>query len=160
MLYEILNWILECPGRWQRRNEDRRMHLVYEQKHLCIFSWQTWSIANFVLPDTVLCFSDTELDMNGMASDHNTSSQQEYLPHYLQKEDPFASKLSKEADIIAGFYLTVIGNDFVIHLWNMTKPLHPCRHSKRRQKLLCIRCVITYFFILERKTQDWEKRIC
>ena len=62
------------------------------------------------------CFSDTELDMNGMASDHNTSSKEEYLPHYLQKEDPFASKLSREADIVAGFYLTIIGNDFVFLL--------------------------------------------
>lgn len=61
-------------------------------------------------------FSDAELDMNGMASDHNTSSKEEYLPHYLQKEDPFASKLSREADIVAGFYLTIIGKDFVIHL--------------------------------------------
>lgn len=97
------------------------------------------------------CFSDTEIGMNGMASDHNTSSQEEYLPHYLQKEDPFASKLSREADIVAGFYLTVIGNDFVINLLNMTMSLHPCRHSQRRQKLLCIRCVIMYFFVLERK---------
>jgi len=55
-------------------------------------------------------FADTELDMSGMASDCNSSSQEEYLPHYMQQEDPFASKLSREADIIAGFYLTVIGN--------------------------------------------------
>lgn len=61
-------------------------------------------------------FSDAELDMNGMASDHNTSSQEEYLPHYLQEEDPFASKLSREADIVAGFYLTVIGNELLICL--------------------------------------------
>lgn len=69
-----------------------------------------------LLQTLFFCFSDTELDMNGMASDHNTSSQEEYLPHYLQKEDPFTSKLSREADIIAGFYLTVIGNDFLIPL--------------------------------------------
>ncbi|KAM6085979.1 opsin-5 isoform 1-T2 [Theristicus caerulescens] len=68
--------------------------------------------------------------MNGMASDHNTSSQEEYLPHYLQKEDPFASKLSREADIVAGFYLTVIGilstlgNGYVIFM-----------SSKRKKKL-------------------------
>lgn len=104
-----------------------------------------------LLQTLFFCFSDAELDMNGMASDHNISSQEEYLPHYLQKEDPFASKLSREADIIAGFYLTVIGNDFLIRFWNMTMSLHPCRHSQRRQKLLCIRCVIKYFFILERK---------
>lgn len=51
-----------------------------------------------------------------MASDHNNSFQEEYIPHYLQKEDPFASKLSREADIIAGFYLTIIGNDFITGL--------------------------------------------
>lgn len=62
------------------------------------------------------CFSDTEQDMNGMASDDNTSSQEEFLPHYLQKEDPFASKLSREADIVAGIYLTIIGNDFLVCL--------------------------------------------
>ncbi|KAJ7416335.1 hypothetical protein WISP_72506 [Willisornis vidua] len=68
--------------------------------------------------------------MSGMASDHNTSSQDEYVPHYLQKEDPFASKLSREADIIAGFYLTVIGilstlgNGYVIFM-----------SSKRKKKL-------------------------
>lgn len=81
-----------------------------------------------------------------MASDHNNSSQEEYIPHYLQKEDPFASKLSREADIIAGFYLTIIGNDFIIGLCNMTIQL-----SERRQKLLSISCVIAHFFILERK---------
>ncbi|OXB60528.1 hypothetical protein ASZ78_002159 [Callipepla squamata] len=72
----------------------------------------------------------TELDMSGMASDHNSSSQEEYLPHYLQQEDPFASKLSREADIVAGFYLTVIGilstlgNGYVIFM-----------SSKRKKKL-------------------------
>ncbi|XP_009094024.3 opsin-5 [Serinus canaria] len=68
--------------------------------------------------------------MSGMASDHNNSSQEEYIPHYLQKEDPFASKLSREADIIAGFYLTIIGilstlgNGYVIFM-----------SSKRKKKL-------------------------
>ncbi|XP_030303864.1 opsin-5 isoform X1 [Calypte anna] len=68
--------------------------------------------------------------MNGMAADHNISSQEEYIPHYLQKEDPFASKLSREADIVAGFYLTVIGilstlgNGYVIFM-----------STKRKKKL-------------------------
>uniref|UniRef100_A0A452HY96 Opsin-5 n=1 Tax=Gopherus agassizii TaxID=38772 RepID=A0A452HY96_9SAUR len=44
-----------------------------------------------------------------MASNHSTSPQDDHLPHYLQDEDPFASKLSREADLVAGFYLTVIG---------------------------------------------------
>ncbi|OWK55809.1 Opsin-5 [Lonchura striata] len=68
--------------------------------------------------------------MSGMAPDHNNSSQEEYIPHYLQEEDPFASKLSREADIIAGFYLTIIGilstlgNGYVIFM-----------SSKRKKKL-------------------------
>ncbi|XP_068198575.1 opsin-5 [Antennarius striatus] len=32
-----------------------------------------------------------------------------YLPHYLLQGDPFASKLSREADIIAAFYICIIG---------------------------------------------------
>lgn len=104
-----------------------------------------------LLQTLFFCFSDTELDMNGMASDHNTSSLEDYLPHYLQKEDPFASKLSREADIVAGFYLTVIGNYFNLSL-KYDISLHPCRHSQRRQKLLCIRFVIMYFLILKKKT--------
>lgn len=55
-------------------------------------------------------FSDTaSLYVSGMASNHSTSPQDDHLPHYLQDEDPFASKLSREADIVAGFYLTIIG---------------------------------------------------
>ncbi|XP_054826822.1 opsin-5 [Eublepharis macularius] len=56
-----------------------------------------------------------------MESSENISSQDDYLPHYHQNEDPFASKLSKEADIVAGFYLLVIGilstlgNGYVIY---------------------------------------------
>ncbi|OXB71536.1 UNVERIFIED_CONTAM: hypothetical protein H355_015757 [Colinus virginianus] len=81
-------------------------------------------------PRIMVVKQGTELDMSGMASDHNSSSQEEYLPHYLQQEDPFASKLSREADIIAGFYLTVIGilstlgNGYVIFM-----------SSKRKKKL-------------------------
>nr|XP_005297415.1 opsin-5 [Chrysemys picta bellii] len=57
-----------------------------------------------------------------MASNHSTSPQDDHLPHYLQDEDPFASKLSREADIVAGFYLTVIGvlstfgNGYVLYM--------------------------------------------
>ncbi|KAM8847151.1 opsin-5 [Synchiropus picturatus] len=32
-----------------------------------------------------------------------------YVPHYYLRDDPFASKLSKEADIIAALYICVIG---------------------------------------------------
>lgn len=47
--------------------------------------------------------------MTGMESNQNISSQDEYLPHHQQDEDPFTSKLSKEADIVAGIYLLLIG---------------------------------------------------
>lgn len=116
MLYAILKWILECPGSWENRDEDGRIRLTYEEKYLPHLWWQMGAVvysAGFVC---LFVFSDTELDMSGMASDHNSSSQEEFLPHYVQHEDPFASKLSREADIIAGFYLTVIGNEFLFHL--------------------------------------------
>lgn len=32
-----------------------------------------------------------------------------YVPHYLLRGDPFASRLSKEADIVAAFYICIIG---------------------------------------------------
>nr|XP_020652398.1 opsin-5-like isoform X1 [Pogona vitticeps] len=47
--------------------------------------------------------------MAGMDPEQNVSSQGEYVPHYQQDEDPFASKLAKEADIVAGVYLLMIG---------------------------------------------------
>nr|XP_013049981.2 opsin-5 [Anser cygnoides] len=131
MLYATLNWIMKCPGSCWNRNGDGRKHIIYEENYLHNFLWQVLSIAYSVLFFLLLLlFSGTELVMNGMASDHNASSQQEYLPHYLQKEDPFASKLSREADIVAGFYLTVIGilstlgNGYVIFM-----------SSKRKKKL-------------------------
>ncbi|KAK2497608.1 hypothetical protein MC885_008890 [Smutsia gigantea] len=43
-----------------------------------------------------------------MALNHTDVPQDERLPHYLQDGDPFASKLSWEADLVAGFYLTII----------------------------------------------------
>ncbi|KAJ1149259.1 hypothetical protein NDU88_002074 [Pleurodeles waltl] len=44
-----------------------------------------------------------------MASNNSLLLQNGYIPHYLRDTDPFESKLSKEADIIAGIYLTIIG---------------------------------------------------
>lgn len=46
---------------------------------------------------------------DSMALNHTALPQDERLPHYLREEDPFASKLSWEADLVAGFYLTIIG---------------------------------------------------
>ncbi|XP_013917868.1 PREDICTED: opsin-5 [Thamnophis sirtalis] len=60
--------------------------------------------------------------MTGMHSRQNASSQDINLPHHQADGDPFASKLSKEADIIAGIYLLIIGilstlgNGYVIYI--------------------------------------------
>ncbi|XP_078502882.1 opsin-5 [Lissotriton helveticus] len=43
-----------------------------------------------------------------MASNNSLLPQNGYIPHYL-RSDPFESKLSKEADIVAGLYLSIIG---------------------------------------------------
>ncbi|KAM6964938.1 opsin-5 [Aplochiton taeniatus] len=51
-----------------------------------------------------------------------TSAHSGYLPHYLLHGDPFASKLSSEADIVAAFYILIIGimsatgNGYVIYM--------------------------------------------
>lgn len=41
--------------------------------------------------------------------ENETSAPSGYVPHYLLLGDPFASKLSKEADIVAAFYILFIG---------------------------------------------------
>ncbi|KAK1888667.1 Opsin-5 [Dissostichus eleginoides] len=54
--------------------------------------------------------------------ENETWRQTAYVPHYLLHGDPFASKLSKEADIIAAFYICIIGilsatgNGYVIYM--------------------------------------------
>ncbi|XP_048063241.1 opsin-5 isoform X2 [Megalobrama amblycephala] len=53
--------------------------------------------------------------------ENDTSIPSGYVPHYLLLGDPFASKLSKEADIVAAFYILIIGilsatgNGYVIY---------------------------------------------
>ncbi|XDV41519.1 hypothetical protein PO909_010382 [Leuciscus waleckii] len=53
--------------------------------------------------------------------ENDTSIPSGYVPHYLLRGDPFASKLSKEADIVAAFYILIIGilsatgNGYVIY---------------------------------------------
>lgn len=37
-----------------------------------------------------------------------------YIPHYLLRGDPFASKLSREADIVAAFYICIIGQSVTV----------------------------------------------
>ncbi|XP_017703170.1 PREDICTED: opsin-5 [Rhinopithecus bieti] len=62
-----------------------------------------------------------------MALNHTALPQDERLPHYLRDGDPFASKLSWEADIVAGFYLTIIGilstfgNGYVLYMSSRRK---------------------------------------
>lgn len=45
--------------------------------------------------------------MAGMTNETWTHSS--YVPHYLLRGDPFASRLSREADIVAAFYICIIG---------------------------------------------------
>ncbi|XP_034847122.1 opsin-5 [Mirounga angustirostris] len=62
-----------------------------------------------------------------MALNHTAPPQDEHLPHYLREGDPFASKLSWEADLVAGFYLTIIGilstfgNGYVLYMSSRRK---------------------------------------
>ncbi|XP_008584807.1 PREDICTED: opsin-5 [Galeopterus variegatus] len=62
-----------------------------------------------------------------MALNHTVLPQDERLPHYLRDGDPFASKLSWEADLVAGFYLTIIGilstfgNGYVLYMSSRRK---------------------------------------
>lgn len=44
----------------------------------------------------------------------NATQTHSYIPHYLLRDDPFASKLSKEADIVAAFYICIIGKSLIV----------------------------------------------
>lgn len=37
-----------------------------------------------------------------------------YVPHYLLDGDPFTSRLSREADIVAAFYICIIGQSLIV----------------------------------------------
>lgn len=37
-----------------------------------------------------------------------------YVPHYLLRGDPFSSRLSREADIVAAFYICIIGQSVIM----------------------------------------------
>lgn len=41
--------------------------------------------------------------------DNDTWPHHSYIPPYLLRGDPFSSRLSKEADIIAALYICIIG---------------------------------------------------
>ncbi|XP_002936036.1 opsin-5 [Xenopus tropicalis] len=57
-----------------------------------------------------------------MAGNSSYREESGYIPHYERDSDPFASKLSREADIFAGVYLMAIGilstlgNGYVIYM--------------------------------------------
>lgn len=53
-----------------------------------------------------LFFDSSGRSLLVVAMENETRS---YLPHYLLRGDPFASRLSKEADIVAAFYICIIG---------------------------------------------------
>uniref|UniRef100_A0A3Q3LEM4 Opsin-5 n=1 Tax=Mastacembelus armatus TaxID=205130 RepID=A0A3Q3LEM4_9TELE len=56
------------------------------------------------------------------AMENETWPQSLYVPHYLLRGDPFASRLSREADIVAASYICIIGilsavgNGYVIYM--------------------------------------------
>ncbi|XP_043918621.1 opsin-5 [Protopterus annectens] len=56
-----------------------------------------------------LHFLACNLDVRMTLNDSSSSKQSGYVPHYILHQDPFASKLSWEADIIAALYLVIIG---------------------------------------------------
>lgn len=41
--------------------------------------------------------------------ENETRTHSSFVSHYLLRGDPFASRLSKEADIVAAFYICIIG---------------------------------------------------
>lgn len=49
-----------------------------------------------------------------MAIMENVTQPHSYIPHYLLRDDPFASKLSKEADIVAAFYICIVGKYLIV----------------------------------------------
>ncbi|KAG8124541.1 hypothetical protein E2320_019811, partial [Naja naja] len=78
-----------------------------------------------LLPSSASGFKS--FNMTGMYSRQNTSSQDINLPHYQSDGDPFASKLSKEADTIAGIYLLLIDLHVLklnIHFWEDVFSVH------------------------------------
>ncbi|RXM27747.1 CD2-associated protein [Acipenser ruthenus] len=72
------------------------------------------------------------LYMSMAMTDNGTSSHNNYIPHYLLKDNPFASRLSRGADVAAAFYmiivgiLSAVGNGYVIVMsWKRKTKLKP-----------------------------------
>lgn len=70
-----------------------------------------WTVFN--LRKQLHCFSlflhFTEHSPLMAVMENETWPHPSYVPHYLLRGDPFASRLSKEADIVAAFYICIIG---------------------------------------------------
>lgn len=58
---------------------------------------------------TVWLFSLTPQEVLMEVMENETWTDSSYVPHYLLRGDPFASRLSREADIVAALYICIIG---------------------------------------------------
>lgn len=78
--------------------------------HVCL-----WTIFN--LTKQLHCFSlflyFTGRSLLMAVMENATWPHPSYLPHYLLRGDPFASRLSREADVVAALYVCIIGESFV-----------------------------------------------
>lgn len=86
---------------------------------LCVLTWCLhvclWTIFN--LRKQLHCFSlflyFTGHSLLMAVMENATWPHPSYLPHYLLRGDPFASRLSREADVVAALYICIIGESFV-----------------------------------------------
>lgn len=65
------------------------------------------------------------------------------IPHYLLRGDPFASRLSREADFVAAFYICIIGQSPTqINSFTAGIPQTECRFSRK-----CLMNVILFILL-------------
>lgn len=95
---------------------------VFHALHVYLYVQYICAVTVSCLPDICMCvfiykssfifsaFSSTLQDSSPLlALMENVTQSHSYMPHYLLRDDPFASKLSREADIVAAFYICIIG---------------------------------------------------
>lgn len=68
----------------------------------------------FLFKEALLLFQTSSFHFTGHSPliavmENTTWPYPAYVPHYLLRGDPFASRLSREADFIAAFYICIIG---------------------------------------------------
>lgn len=68
-----------------------------------------WSVFRLWKKNSLWLFSLTPQEVLMEVMENETWTHSSYVPHYLLRGDPFASRLSKEADIVAAFYICIIG---------------------------------------------------